>query len=227
MPIFDEQDCMRRYRALIARCPELFVNPPGLAYDILTTSADIEAARAARVTRVEGEDVRVGLLADDPYATFLREAVRFPDGRLGLYNRILVPGDGGVAVLPLLADRIVLIHRFRHGTRSREYEIPRGILGEDANPEDEARRELEEEIGAEALELVDLGQMTTTGGIVAEWMHLYLARIDRIGVPDRHEAIDEIVVGTIAETERMIRDGRVGDGITLSAYLRARLAGLI
>jgi ADP-ribose pyrophosphatase len=96
-------------------------------------------------------------LADDPYAMMLREAVRFPDGAFGLYNRILVPG--GVVVLPVLHGRVVLIHRFRHGTRRFEYEAPRGIAGEAERIEEGARRELLEEIGAAAEELLDLGEV--------------------------------------------------------------------
>jgi ADP-ribose pyrophosphatase len=228
MPSFDDEDCLRRYRALAARRPELFVNPPGLVYELLTAPDEIAAARAARTAaRPDRDDTRVGVLADDPYATLLREAVRFPDGGLGLYNRILVPGDGGVVVLPVLGDRIVLIRRFRHGTRSFEWEAPRGIIGDGPSLEDDARRELAEEIGAVATELVGLGRMTTAGGIVAEWMHLFLARIDRVGAADRHEAIAEIAALSVSETETMIADGRIGDGPTLAAYLRARLAGLL
>jgi ADP-ribose pyrophosphatase len=164
-------------------------------------------------------------LASDPYATVLREAVRFPDGSLGLYNRLIVPG--GVLVLPILRGSIVLIHRFRHGTRRFAYEAPRGIAGEAESVETDARRELLEEIGAVAEEIVDLGEVATTSGIVGEVMRLFLARIDSVGAPDRHEAIAGIVCCTIAETEGMIVRGAISDGPTLAAYLRAKLAGLL
>jgi len=166
----------------------------------------------------------VGVLASDPYATVLREAVRFPDGSPGLYNRLLVPG--GVVVLPVLSGSIVLIHRFCHGTRCFAYEAPRGIAGEAMSLEIDARRELLEEIGAVAAELVDLGEVATTSGIVGEVMRLFLARIDKVGTPDRHEAIEGVVCCTIAETGHIVR-GAISDGPTLAAYLRAKLAGLL
>ena len=230
MPFFDAADCFRRYRDLVSGQAELFVNPPGLMYEILTAPGEMsEAQEAARRSRkshgLDVEDTRVGVLASDPYATVMREAVRFPDGSLGLYNRLLVPG--GVVVLPVLRGSIVLIHRFRHGTRGFAYEAPRGIAGEGESLETDARRELLEEIGAVAGELVDLGEVATTSGIVGEVMHLFLARIDRVGTPDRHEAIAGIVCCTIAETEDMILRGTIGDGPTLAAYLRAKLAGLL
>jgi ADP-ribose pyrophosphatase len=229
MPSFDAADCLRRYHDLVSARAELFVNPPGLTYQILTAGEMSEAQQAAECSReshgLDVEDTRVGVLASDPYATVLREAVRFPDGSLGLYNRLLVPG--GVVVLPVLRGSIVLIHRFRHGTRRFAYEAPRGIAGEAESLETDARRELLEEIGAVAEELVDLGEVATTSGIVGEVMRLFLARIDRVGAPDRHEAIAGIVCRTIAETEDMIVGGAITDGPTLAAYLRAKLAGLL
>jgi ADP-ribose pyrophosphatase len=230
MPSFDAADCLRRYRDLVKGQAELFVNPPGLVYEILTAAGEMsqaqEAAERSRKSHgLDVEDTRLGVLASDPYATVLREAVRFPDGSLGLYNRLLVPG--GVVVLPLLRGSIVLIHRFRHGTRRFAYEAPRGIAGEAESLETDARRELFEEIGAVAEKLVDLGEVATTSGIVGEVMRLFFARIDSVGAPDRHEAIAGIVCCTIAETEEMIVRGAICDGPTLAAYLRAKLAGLL
>src|SRR4029077_3137046 len=58
-----------------------------------------EAANARRVAEWQScEDLRVGVLADDPYMLVLRDAARFPDGALGLYNRLLVPV--GIVVVP-------------------------------------------------------------------------------------------------------------------------------
>ena len=230
MPSFDAADCLRRYRDLVSGQAELFVNPPGLVYEILMAPGEIGAAREAvrrdRASQgLDTGDIRVGVLASDPYATVLREAVRFPDRSLGLYNRLLVPG--GVVVLPVLRGSIVLIHRFRHGTRRFAYESPRGIAGEAESIEADARRELIEEIGAVAGELTDLGELATASGIVGEVMRLFFARIGSIGAPDRHEAIGSIVCCTIEETERMILNGAISDAPTLATYLRAKLAGLV
>jgi ADP-ribose pyrophosphatase len=200
MPPFDATDCLRRYRDLVTGQAELFVNPSGLVYEILTAAREVseaqEAARRSRASHgLDVEDTRVGVLTSDPYVTVLREAVRFPDGSLGLYNRLVVPA--GVVLLPLLRGSIVLIHRFRHGTRRFAYEAPRGIAGEAQSLETDARRELLEEIGAVAEELMDLGEVATTSGIVGEVMRLFLARINGVGTPDRHEAIAGIVCCTI------------------------------
>ena len=227
---FDADDCLARYVDLVRRRPSLYTNPLGDIYEILLepdriAHAQAEAARHRRASGIRDDDLRVGVLADDPYVTVTRDAVRFADGSYGLYNRFLVPG--GSAVLPLLGDRIVLLNRFRHGTRAWHLEAPRGAFSGIGTPEDEARRELLEEIGADAGELIPLGQFDSMSGISNESHHLYLARIEHIGVPDRHEAIVELAALSVSEMEQKMADSAITDAPTLVLFLRARLHGLL
>jgi hypothetical protein len=48
---FDAADCLRRYRDLLSRQGELFVNPPGMGYDILTMPGEVCAAEEAGKTQ--------------------------------------------------------------------------------------------------------------------------------------------------------------------------------
>ena len=64
--------------------------------------------------------------------------MRFPDGSLGLYNRMLAPD--GVSVVPIWRGRIVLIRRFRHGTGGFEIRNATGIAGEAESSEADAAR---------------------------------------------------------------------------------------
>ncbi len=155
----------------------------------------------------------------------MRDAVRFADGSYGLYNRLMVPS--GAAILPVLDGAIVLIHRFRHGTRTWHLEAPRGAFSGEGTREEEARRELHEEIGSGAVELIDLGTLHSTTGCLDEEHQLYLARIESIGRPDIHEAITAIRTLPVGETERLIATGAITDGPTLALFLRARLLGYV
>jgi ADP-ribose diphosphatase len=225
-----ESEFLRAYRALRESRPELFRNFDGNTYEILFDSQHIleaqASARAARETEgLPADDLRVGLLATDPYLTLLREAVRFPDGSMGLYNRVLAPV--GATILPMLDDHIVLLHRFRHGTRSWHLEAPRGMVtGEDSIVE-AARRELREEIGAIATSMHTLGAMHASNACSDEVEHLFLARIDGTGTPDRHEAIDTLCAMSVPDFERKVKDGEITDAPTLAAFLRGRLRGLV
>jgi ADP-ribose pyrophosphatase len=230
MSEYDEAGSLARYFALTRERPDQFVNPPGDIYEILLDPERIAHAQSeARRVRVRdglpSSDTRVGVLAEDPYLLVLRDAVRFADGSYGLYNRLIVPS--GAAILPIHDGRIVLLNRFRHGTRAWHLEAPRGSFSGEGTHEDEARRELREEIGAAAIEMIDLGTLHSTTGCLDEAHHLYMARIDRLGVPDRHEAIVEFCSFTVEETGRKIADGTITDGPTLALFLRARLRGLL
>lgn len=228
MSDYDADGCLVRYFDVVRERPERFANPPGDIYEILLepdgiAHAQSEARRLRMRDGLPADDVRVGVLAEDPYLLVLRDAVKFADGSYGLYNRLIVPS--GAAILPVHDGRIVLLDRFRHGTRAWHLEIPRGSFSCDGSHEDEARRELQEEIGATASEIVDLGLLHSTTGCLDEMHHLYMARVDGIGIPDKHEAIVALRSFTIQETEAKIADGTITDGPTLAAFLRARLRG--
>lgn len=228
MGTFDAEDCRRRYRALMARQPELFGGGGTDGHRIVTAPRDArrcadEASAARRRQGLSVEDLRVGVLADDPYLCLIRDAVRFPDGRRGLYNRVLVPP--GVVVLPVMGERIVLIRQFRHATRRHHLELPRGIATLHSGAEADARRELAEEIAAEPSRMADLGRIHTSSGMTAEEMYLFIAWIDGHGAPERGEGISAIMAPTRPEFEAMIAAGEVSDGPTLAAYAKAKILG--
>jgi ADP-ribose pyrophosphatase len=230
MSDFDSADCFERYLALVHDRPDQFANPDGAIYEILLDPSRIDRARrdASAYRRAQGlpsEDTRVGILAVDPYLMVMRDAVRFADGTYGLYNRLIVPS--GAAMLPMLGDRIVLLHRFRHGTRRWHLEAPRGSFSGVGTYREEAERELVEEIGARPIALEDLGELHSTTGCLDELHRLYLARIESLGAADRHEAIESIQVLPVASVQQSIAEGVITDGPTLALFLRARLRGYL
>ena len=219
-----------RYFSLREEMPQLFSCAGEGGIDILTDPADIAAAqmaaRRARESRgLDTSDLRVGLLARDPHMLVLRDAVRFPDGSLGLYNRIVE--FEGVAILPLMENRPVLLRIFRHALRDWSLEFPRGGCERGEMPEMTARRELKEEIGANILELIPLGRFSPGASTLSFQAHFFAARVDRIGTPDRADGIADIRVVQVVEIEELMRTSRIIDGFTLSLFLRARLTGLI
>src|SRR6266480_2169702 len=112
MSAFDPADCLSRYFDLVREKPERYTNPPGDIYEILLGPARIahaqaEALRARQQYGLSTDDIRVGVLTDDPYLLVTRDAVRFADGSYGLYNRLMVPS--GAAILPVHDGRIVLL----------------------------------------------------------------------------------------------------------------------
>ncbi|KMS91196.1 NUDIX hydrolase [Streptomyces flaveolus] len=238
---------MNRYEALRRDVPEWFRDDPE-GVRILTDPALIRDARrqatAAGHTGHGGvfgalwarlravlRPVPEGVVSADRYLWYLRDPVRFPDGRLGLYDRILPPPGStpGVVVLPLLGPekKVVLIEHHRHATRSRHWEVVRGFGHPGATPTENVTRELREEIAATPTAVIPLGELHPDTGLLAHKVSLYAACVDRIGPVEKGEAIHRAVTVTPAEAEEMVADGRITDGFTVAALYRARLAGVL
>lgn len=214
------------YERLRRARPELFVNEPG-GVEILVDPAEVAAARRAAAA-VSGHPEPVGVVYADRFVTVVRDAVRFPDGRSGLYVRVLPSATGpGVVVLPLLTAGVVLVEHYRHATRDWHWEAPRGF-GEDGDDgEVGAARELVEEIGARPRALLRLGVVHADTGLLGGRVELFAARIDAVGQPAAREGIRRTRTVSVGEAEAMVADGRLTDSFTVVALTRARLAGLL
>lgn len=222
------------YRQLMTRRPELFTSELG-GIQIVTGDAEtavVEAAVGAGLAArgMPAEWGQVGLFYRDPYIVLLRDAVIFPDGRPGIHHRILnadlSDGFSGAAVLPLLGDKLVLIRHYRHAVGAWCWEIPRGAIDAGATPSQTARRELSEEIGAEAEDLIELGSLHGSTALFRGRVSLYCARIARVGKPALGEGIVEIRILAAAEIETMMLADEIRDGFTMGALAQARLRGL-
>lgn len=184
---------------------------------------EIEKLQKARCLKhgMSNEDAllasKIGVIADDLYWVFLRDAVIFPTGAEGSYNRViwkssLDKGPCGVAILPILPEKkIAAIVAFRHATRVWELEIPRGVrhVGEELG--DALKRELEEETGFSAKETLFLGQMAVDPGMASTLTPVYLAKIDKQGLAnqDYSEAILGVRIFTIPEIKQALMRGYI------------------
>lgn len=224
---------MPAYLALVRTRPELFANPPGAGFEILLEDADIRQAQDYMADKLESagapaEWAEVGVAFRDQYLFLLRDAVRFPDGSLGTYIRFIEP-DGafpGVVILPVWNDQVLLIRHFRHATRRWHLEIPRGF-GVSADARESARIELQEEIGAQEIQLTALGETYPDAGADAGCVEMFYASVGSFEMPELHEAITDILPTPVPEFERMIREGELKDGYLLAAYGLAKAKNLI
>lgn len=160
---------------------------------------------------------KIGIVVDDLYWVFLRDAVIFPTGAEGSYNRViwksaLDKGPPGVAILPLFPEnKIAAIVAFRHATRTWELEIPRGARQNSEGVEAAVKRELEEETGLQSNETIFLGNMAPDPGMASTITPVYVAKIDRKGVSnqDYSEAILGVRVFTLGEIKEALKKGYV------------------
>jgi ADP-ribose pyrophosphatase len=138
--------------------------------------------------------------------------------------REVVAHRGGVAIVPLTADRkVILIRQYRHAVSEVLLEIPAGTLdalegGGVEDPAKAAPRELAEEIGHAAGAWHKFGVFYTTPGFTSEAMHLYLARdlrpIEDYAGPEPDEDL-EIEQLPVDAALRLAETGQIRDGKTL------------
>lgn len=149
---------------------------------------------------------KVGVMAEDKYWIWLNDAVKFPNGKSGVYGRLIwkssLNGVGGVVVLPVLPNGKVCLNRnFRHATRSWEYELPRGGIEENETIQEAAFREVREETGLIVDQLQFLGQINPDSGTTNTVVSVFLAKVLRQeeAQPEDSEAIAAIEAFSIEE----------------------------
>lgn len=78
-----------------------------------------------------------------------------------------------IALTP--ASEVVLIEQYRHGIEEMALEIPGGMVDDGETPIEAAQRELVEETGYEAGEIISLGRSRPNPAIQNNWVHHFLA----------------------------------------------------
>ena len=151
---------------------------------------------------------------------------RAPDGTQGrFFVTDLADWVNVVAFTP--DDELVLVRQYRQGTDDITLEIPGGIVDEGESFLEAGRRELREETGFEAEELIELGivhpnpalQTNRTGTILARG-----ARKLHDTQFDEHEDL-ELVLAPLEEVEQMVRHGEITHALVVAALYHYRLSG--
>ena len=143
--------------------------------------------------------------------------VRFPNGASGDLEMVRHPGAS--AVVPFLDDprspdpRIVLIRQYRYAADGFVHEIPAGRLGNNEAPAACAARELREETGYSAKELIPLTTFYTTPGFTDERIHLFAATGLSEGKSQlESDEVLDLVEMPMSKAMQMIQTGELVDG---------------
>lgn len=139
-------------------------------------------------------------------------------------KREVVHHPGGVTVLPVDADgSCCCVRQFRYPIGKALLEAPAGKLEYGEDPYECAVRELSEETGFTADELVYLGACCTSPGISSEILHIYLALGLNAGQshPDENELLN-VEKYTLDTLEKMVMNGEICDAKTIIAVLKAK-----
>lgn len=153
------------------------------------------------------------------------DEIEYNSGNKGIRETAVHPG--GAVVLPLKEDgKIIMVKQYRYPHNKFLTELPAGKLEIGEDPKVCAERELTEETGYTAKEIIKLGAICTSPGFCSEVLHIYLATGLTPGEHNREEGEYgmEIYEYTIDEVNRMIAAGEIVDSKTICGmhYLSLR-----
>jgi len=145
--------------------------------------------------------LRVGQATVNGGTTALREVVVHP---------------GGVAVVPVLDDKVLLVRQYRIAVGAEVLEIPAGKLEGPEDPEHRGRRELEEETGYRAGTFISAGSVYASVGYSSEEIHLFLAfDLESVGQSLEFDEDIEVVAVPLEEARRDLAANAFKDAKTV------------
>ncbi len=144
-----------------------------------------------------------------------------PDGNTAYRERII--HTGGAGVLALDDDKnVTLVRQYRCGVERIMTEIPAGKTEKGEDPLACAVRELKEELGFTAKNIISLGSIAATPAYDSEIIYIYLATDLQKGNPKLDEGeFVETVTMPLSEAVSLVQKGVITDAKTQIALLKA------
>jgi len=129
------------------------------------------------------------------------DSVELADGSRA--EREVVRHPGAVAIVALVGDdQVVMIRQYRHAAGEVLWELPAGVLMPGEEPAACARRELVEEVGYQAGEVIPVISVFPSPGFSSEIIHVFVARelrpVERRAEPDERIAVEVLPLGEAA-----------------------------
>ena len=158
------------------------------------------------------------LLCRSEFVSVFDDDVILPSGKEITYTKVELRDF--VTVLPITGDKIVMIEILRYPRNCLSLEIPSGHIEDGESPKDSAFRELKEETGYRAGQLVSMGCFHPLSRSTQQ-AHLFFAKDLEKGV-QRLEATEQINVKLVSveEMKKMLSAGKITHAPTLLALQR-------
>jgi ADP-ribose pyrophosphatase len=140
------------------------------------------------------------------------------DGTKGEYH--YVNTNGSTMVVPFLSDdQLLLVNQYRYLNQKESLEFPCGSVEDGLSKEENAIKELREETGKSG-KIKYVGEFSPYTGASDEMCSVFIGR-DLFDSPLQHDSTEEfeIVKMSIRDFEKLIKQNKIWDGLTLSAWI--------
>jgi 8-oxo-dGTP pyrophosphatase MutT (NUDIX family) len=143
------------------------------------------------------------------------------------HSFFVVENPDWVNIIAVTEDKqVILIEQFRYGAEEITLEIPGGMVDSIEEPIRAAKRELVEETGYTAREIIPLGKSRPNPAIQNNWIYHFLARNcekNNDTAFDEHESIITKLVA-LEDIDRLIETGEITHSLVLAAFYKFRLS---
>ena len=146
--------------------------------------------------------------------------IELPDGSKSF--REIVEHSGGVCVAAITDDdEMFFVRQFRYPYKRVLLELPAGKLEKGEDPLEAGKRELQEECGVTADEIISMGTVYPTVAYCSEVIHLYAAK----NLKKTQQNLDEgeflsVEKIKISEAADMVMKGEISDSKTVALVLK-------
>lgn len=144
------------------------------------------------------------------------DEIEYESGNSGI--REVALHYGGAVVIPVTNEgKIVMVSQYRYPLKRNLLELPAGKLSINEDPKECAGRELTEETGYSAKEILHIGSIFTTPGFCTEELHIFLATGLTAGNHNREEGEFGMQVYEFfpEEIKEKIMNGEIADAKTI------------
>ncbi len=139
-------------------------------------------------------------------------------------TREVVRHHGGVGILAMIDDKILLVNQFRYAMNEYTLEIPAGKIELGEDPYETGMREIEEETGYRAKDMKLFTQAYPTPGYCTEVLHLYeaigLEKVEHPKAADEDEFI-RVIEMPLEEAYQKVLSLEIKDAKTIISILYA------
>ena len=209
----------KKYQELLETHPDFFRNQHDVNY--ITDPHQI-----SEWEQKTGEVI--GVHHESQYEIMIVDLIE-KNGKLKSHGRIILP-DGGVVIIPKVGEKFVLENQYRYPLCQSFLAFPRGHREPNSTQEEDAAREVEEELGGATIHnLRCLGKTYPETHSDAWCCSVWAGEIDQksLALKKGYEGIDELVLLTEAEIDTKIASREISCGYTLAAWSLYRASKLV